>query len=330
MDNPSIGQNIIIESKLIVLSSADGEKLNGSMNSNVLFNFKDIMLRSNDIFYTTLAILDAEIPASYYNVNLSNSLTSVTRNGVNYNIIVSAGNYNALQFITEFTSVYDTATSGTLIMTFNSITGKFSLQDEAHDITIDSLGSNSYVLLGGVVGTDYVFSKTASPPNTFNSLANFLGVTRFKIMSDSLVSHNVDSNNLTTTTVIDTMGATDGDFGLSIYNSLGRESLLLAKRIQDIDIQIKDQNNNFIDFNFINWNITLVLNIHRQVGEGGNRADGIILFDKLQKITKANDILDMSKKERDAELLKIKQDTDKEIMRIDKISENDLMLENLK
>ena len=126
------------------------------------------------------------------------------------------------------------------------------------------------------------------------------------------------------------MGATDGDFGLSIYNSLGRESLLLAKRIQDIDIQIKDQNNNFIDFNFINWNITLVLNIHRQVGEGGNRADGIILFDKLQKITKANDILDMSKKERDAELLKIKQDTDKEIMRIDKISENDLMLENLK
>ena len=329
MDNVSTGQNIIVESKLIVLSSKDGEKLNGSMNSNVLFNFKDIMLRSNDIFYTTLAILDAEIPASYYNVNLSNSLTSVTRNGVKYDIIVSSGNYNALQFITEFTSVYDTATSGTLIMTFDSITGKFSLKDEAHDIIIDSLGSNSYILLGGVIGTDYTFSKTATPSNTFNSLANFLGVTRIKILSDSLVSHNVDSNNLTTTTIIDTMGASAGDFGLTIYNSLGRESLLLAKRIQDIDIQIKDQNNNFIDFNFVNWNITLILNIHRQVGEGGNTSDGIILFDKLQKILRAEDILSMSKKTRNLELAKMKKETDKKIEIIDKAKTEDLVLQDL-
>lgn len=328
MDNLPVTPNTIIETKLIVLSSKDGEKLNGSMNSNVLFNFKDIMLKSNDILLTTCAVLDAEIPASYYNVNSSNSSTSITRNGVTFTITVPSGNYNANEFITEFKSLYDTATSGTtLAMTFDTITGKYSLKDTAFDITINNTGSNSYILLGGVDGTDYVFSKTATPPNSFNSLANFLGVTRIKILSDSLVSHNVDSNNLTTTTLVDTLGASAGDFGLTVYNSLGRESLLLAKRIQSIDIQLKDQNNNFIDFNFINWNITLILNIHRQVGN--NTGDGIILFDKLQKIIRAEDILSMNKKQRDEALAKIKEDADNELKRIDVTPVENQMMDDL-
>ena len=313
MDNEPNKPHIITETRLIVLNSKDATKLNGGMNSNVIFEFNDIMLKSNDIIYTTLAVLDAEIPASYYNVNGNNNTTSVTRNGVTAALITSSGNYNALQYITEFKGKYETAFSGsTLGMTFDSITGKYSIQDTAFDITINSTGSTSYALLGGVVGTDYVFSKTATPKNSFNSLANFLGVTRIKLMSDTLVSRNVDSNNMTTTTLIDTLGASAGDFGLTVYNSLGRESLLLAKRIQEIDMQIKDQTNNFIDFNFIDWNITLILNIHRQ--SGANTGDGIINQQKLQRIIRADDIIDMTVKERDAELARISKMTDDDIL----------------
>ena len=132
-------------------------------------------------------------------------------------------------------------------------------------------------------------------------------------MSDTLVSRNIDSNNMTTTTIIDTLGASAGDFGLTVYNSLGRESLLLAKRIQEIDIQIKDQENNFIDFNFINWNITLILNIHRQ--SGVNTGDGIINHQKLQRILRTDDIINMTMKERDAELERISKMTEDEELR---------------
>ena len=313
MDNEPNKPHIITETRLIVLNSKDATKLNGGMNSNVVFEFNDIMLKSNDIIYTTLAVLDAEIPASYYNVNGNNNTTSVTRNGVTTPLITASGNYNALQYITEFKDKYETAFSGsTLDMTFDSITGKYSIQDTAFEITINSTGSTSYALLGGVVGTDYVFSKTATPKNSFNSLANFLGVTRIKLMSDTLVSRNVDSNNMTTTTLIDTLGASAGDFGLTVYNSLGRESLLLAKRIQEIDMQIKDQTNNFIDFNFIDWNITLILNIHRQ--SGANTGDGIINQQKLQRLIRADDIIDMTVKERDAELARISKMTDDDIL----------------
>jgi len=313
MDNEPNSSHLITESRLIVLNSKDATKLNGGMNSNVIFEFNDIMLKSNDIIYTTLAVLDAEIPASYYNVNENNNTTSVTRNGVTALINTTSGNYNALQYITEFKSLYETAFSGsTLDMTYDSITGKYSLKDTAFSITINNIGSTSYRLLGGVVGTDYIFSKTASPANSFNSLADFLGVTRIKLMSDTLVSRNVDSNNMTTTTIIDTLGASAGDFGLTVYNSLGRESLLLAKRIQEIDIQVKDQTNNFINFNFIDWNITLILNIHRQ--SGANTGDGIINHQKLQRILRTEDIIDMTAKERDIELAKISKMTDEDFL----------------
>ena len=312
MDNEPTKPHIIIESKLIVLNSADATKLNGGMNSNVIFEFNDVMLKSNDIVYTTLAVLDAEIPASYYNVNSINNTTSITRNSVNYNIVVSPGNYNVLQFITEFKIRYNIATSGTIAMSFDAITGKLSIQDTAFDLTINDNLSSSYILLGAVKGTSPTFSKTATPMNSFDSLANFLGITRIKLLSDTLVSRNIDSNNMTTTTVIDTLGASAGDFGLTVYNSLGRETLLLAKRIQEIDIQIKDQFNNFIDFNFTNWNISLILNIHRQ--SGSNTGDGIINYQKLQKIMRAEDILDMNKKERDDELDRISKMTDDDIL----------------
>jgi hypothetical protein len=313
MDNEPNKPHIITETRLIVLNSKDATKLNGGMNSNVIFEFNDIMLKSNDIIYTTLAVLDAEIPASYYNVNGNNNTTSITRNGVTTPVITASGNYNALEYITEFKSRYAIAFTGAnLAMSYDAIAGKYSIQDTAFEITINSTGSTSYALLGGVVGTDYIFSNTATPKNSFNSLANFLGVTRIKLMSDTLVSRNVDSNNMTTTTLIDTLGASAGDFGLTVYNSLGRESLLLAKRIQEIDMQIKDQTNNFIDFNFIDWNITLILNIHRQ--SGANTGDGIINQQKLQRLIRADDIIDMTMKERDEELARISKMTDDDIL----------------
>ena len=312
MDKPQT----IIENRLIVLNSKDAILLNGNQKSNVLFNFKDVMLKSNDIFTVTMSLLDAEIPASYYNVNVNNATTSLTRNSVTYSIVISSGNYNVLQYIDEFKTVYNTETGGTLEMTFDSITGKISMKDTAHDITINENLSTSYKLLGALEGTSPTFSKTATPSDSFDAPCNFLGVTRIKILSESLVSQNIDSHNLTTTTLIDTIGGTAGDFGLNIFNSLGRESLLLAKRIQNIDIQLRDQDNKFIDFNSIDWNISILLKIHRITS--GETGDGIINNDKLQKLISAEDLIETTKKERDEELA-----------RIDKLNDNDF-LEELK
>ena len=115
--------------------------------------------------------------------------------------------------------------------------------------------------------------------------ANFLGVTKIKVLSNALAGENFDSNNLNTTTLIDTVSATATPFGLTTFNSLGRESFVKAKRIDDIDIQVLDQNNNFINFNGINWTMTLILNTHKR--QLFSRTEGSISNDVYISLLKA-------------------------------------------
>ena len=54
------------------------------------------------------------------------------------------------------------------------------------------------------------------------------------------------------------------------------------------------------------------MNIHRQ--SGANTGDGIINQQKLQRLIRADDIIDMTVKERDAELARISKMTDDDIL----------------
>ena len=82
--------------------------------------------------------------------------------------------------------------------------------------------------------------------SSFPALANFLGITKIKVASNALAGDNYDSVSLNTSTLIDTISVTAGPFGLTVYNSLGRESFVKAKRIDEIDIQLYDQDDNGI------------------------------------------------------------------------------------
>jgi hypothetical protein len=65
--------NNIEESKLIVLNSKDADLLNGDFLSHVRFNFRDV-LRRRAIYYVGVSLMSAEIPCSFYNINV-NTLT---------------------------------------------------------------------------------------------------------------------------------------------------------------------------------------------------------------------------------------------------------------
>jgi hypothetical protein len=61
-------------------------------------------------------------------------------------------------------------------------------------------------------------------------------------------------------------------FGIIQYNnSSGRSSLLKNKVIDSIDIQILNENNQFINFNNIEWAITLAITTTRKLIEKDNK-----------------------------------------------------------
>lgn len=308
--------HIIQDTKLLSLNSKYASKLNGTQNSRVLFDFVNIIDKSKDHLYMTMAVQSAEIPSSFYNVTIKNNITRVDRDDIAaaFDITMPVGNYNADTYLAKFKELYDAVTPSNVTIALDAVTGIFNLQEALADFTIKSVGSTSYVLWGGEVGTDYVFQKAASgAAASFGFPANFLGVTKIKLSSDNLAGTNVDSSQLKTTTLIDTVSVTATPFGLTIFNSLGRETLMKAKRIEEIDLELRDQDDNLIDFNNAEWCISIIINTHRRVAFSEDKARGVIVNDKYKKRVRAQ------------ELEELRGETEKELERMDFSELDDLM-----
>lgn len=313
-DSKLINDNseIIQDTKLVSLNSKFAQRLNGTKNSRVLFDFINIIDKSKDNLFMTIAVQSAEIPASYYNVDSTNNLTKVLIGATTYNVDVSAGNYDADTYLAAFIIRYNTVTGATLTGSYSSTTGLFSLQDAANDITIKGADTTSFILWGGEENVNTVF-LSAGTASTFPYPANFLGITKIKVCSDNLAGTNVDSSQLKTTTLIDTISATAVPFGLTIFNSLGRETFMKSKRIEEIDIQLKDQDDNLIDFNNAEWSMSFIINTHRRVMFREDTGRGIIVNDKLRKA------------ERAVELVKKQGETEEELETIEFSELDDLL-----
>ena len=282
----SIEEHVITESRLISLNSKYATDLfNGDKKSSVSFDFNAIARKDAKVLYHTLAIQSAEIPASYYNVNTTNNIINLTEGGQTFSVVIPIGNYDADTFAAAFIVAHNALFTYDATLAFNTTTGKFSLMsDYASQLIVMNLAdTTSQVLLGLTTTTNYPYN--AGVPTFMDRPANFLGVVKIKVSSNALAGDNYDSVSLNTSTLIDTISTSATSFGLTIYNSLGRESFVKAKRIDEIDIQLHDQNDETIDFNGIDWNLSIILNSHRK--QMFSNDAGIINLQKLVKFEEA-------------------------------------------
>jgi hypothetical protein len=95
---------------------------------------------------------------------------------------------------------------------------------------------------------------------------NVLGITKIKISSISLSSYNFDSTNFGVSNNIGLIPVDQPSFALIVYENKSNSSFMLRdNRVDEIDLQLLDQNNNLINFNNIDWNLTLLLEITREI-----------------------------------------------------------------
>lgn len=255
--------NSIIENKIIVLNSKDGDKMNGDLLSNVRFNFRDILKKDKDIYYVSCSLLSCEIPVSFYNVNINNNILKYSINSIEYTLTVPEGNYSAITFISEFVSQFNSGGHNhTISVSFNKITGKLTTTKLIGDYDIIYLaeGTSIYEVLGFLGDTDYTISTSL----VHSYMMNLLGVKNLLIMSSSFSLENHDSKGNTNSSLIHTVSVNQPSYSLIIYqNNNTSSSRVRNKIINEIDIMIKDENNNFVDFNNTNWCMSIILNIYR-------------------------------------------------------------------
>lgn len=241
-------------SKYVNMNSANAFiKNNGTYNSDLVFKFPGLVKPEQHITSVQFQLVDAQIPVSFYNINYTNNTLNYQISSVSYSITADIGNYNfntlASQLISKFL-----INGHTFTITLNKQNGIITLATPASNFILQV--SSMFSVLGLFLSnhTSSSFSLTADYP------LNLLGITKIKIQSTNLNTYNVDSSNYGFSNNIGLIPVDQPSFGLIVYENKSTSKFLLRdNRVDEIDIQLVDQNNNLINFNNIDWNLTILI-----------------------------------------------------------------------
>lgn len=237
--------NIIKDTKKYFLVPSGGKKNNSSYNSDIEFNINGVVQDEKYILYNTVSINHAEIPYSFYVVNVYNNLLSLSTG----DIIIDRGNYNA----TSLMKFINSKLPINMILTFNSLSGKYTLTYNQPFYIKDT------TTISKLLGLDKIQYNSISNIIYFPYPANLLGTKNLYIKSNFMISNlNTSTQDYITLACIP---VSVEPYSIIMFNNFSNSSHIIKNRnLDNIEIKIYDDDNNLVNFNNIDWSITLEIN----------------------------------------------------------------------
>jgi len=237
--------NLITDTKQINLSSSTTDaRRNGILNSNLSFNIPNLLRKDKNIIYNTIKITHAEIPYSFYIINEYNNILSLSTGQIN----LTLGNYNANTFLRLLQTLLPVG----YIITFDTSTGKFTLE---YNTTFTILNNSTcYKLMG--------FEKNINYTSSGNKIimpypASFLGTKNIYIKCPNIILDNYNTQTKDYITLL-SIPANVPPYGIILYeNTSNMKNVIKNNHLDRLEIFIYDDDNNLIDFNNIDWSITI-------------------------------------------------------------------------
>lgn len=246
------------DNRIISVNSKYAQLKNGTLKSDVVFNFKGIVKDDDNIIQKYITIIDAQIPVSFYTINSTNKVLTVILGANTYTLNITNGNYNATSLITELKTKIATIPGLTATIVINKSTGKltFTFSSSVQLVYATSTLASILGLTANLTGT----SITLQQP------LNLLGIKKLNIKSNSLQVSNFSSENLGNASILLSIPNNEAQFNMISFtnqNSLNN-CVLNADIVDVIDIQIVDETNTLLDFNNQDWSMTLGISIERE------------------------------------------------------------------
>lgn len=255
-----------IDQRLIILNSDHATQNNGTFLSDVNFRFIGLLQDDADVEEITIQVQNAQIPNSFYNINVYTNVLNITYGGTPYTLTLTRGNYNSTTLINEIIAQLATFSITNITITISSITGIITFTSVS-TLVIQPTGTLNKTL-GFVVGTTYtsVGGILVAP-----FPLNLLGLLKLKIASYELQTGNFDSSVDGTLNILATIPIESGSFGLILYDNISNtQSIIRNPTLDGFDLKIYGDDNNLVNFNNVGWNITLLLSITRRRREKSN------------------------------------------------------------
>lgn len=254
------------ETKIISLNASDGTCNNGSYLSDITFNTNNLFNSSDDVLNTYIEITNAQIPVSFYILNYTcNVFKMKVDTDPDMIMTIPVGNYTSTTLLALLNTLH-----ANMIFSFDKTTGKINITHNRPFIIYNNFQYSIGSILGFDVNTvNYSVGTsnpyTLTPPN----LLNLLGIKKLNIFSSDLEIHNMASganNNTVYSSLVGVIPNSAPPYGMIDYRNYSNiQSNITNKNIDTINIQVKDENLNFINFNNISFTITLILHIERKL-----------------------------------------------------------------
>lgn len=242
--------NTLTDSKKIFLSPS-GADIKNSLFSELTYNIQGLVKKDKSIIYNTIRIIHAEIPYSFYIVNQYNNKLNLSTG----NIVIPNGNYNANTFMVAIKSLLPVG----MDITFNTTNGKFTF---TYNSEFQIYNTSTCYKLIGLNKANY--SSTSGTLVCVNP-ANFLGSKNIYIKAKNIILENFNTTTKDYST-LSSIALSVPPFGIVMYdNSSASKNLIKNSQLDYLNIEICDEDNNLVDFNGIEWTITLEIETTIQV-----------------------------------------------------------------
>jgi len=246
------------DNRLITLNSQDGEQMNSTYLSNIRFNFSGLLQDSDNLLRTYITVLNAQIPVSFYIIDETDNILYYTDNSVSKTLELTPANYNGNQMVTALNTGF----------TANSSPITCFLAPQTGILYFTITGSTSITFLStstvkSILGFDVDISSSSLLKLPYQ--LNLLGKKKLFINSNNLRNSAFTSKSFSSVQTIATIPVDQPPYNMINYTSISdlERNILFNRSLDVIDIQIVDEDNKYINFQNINWSITLCLTIEK-------------------------------------------------------------------
>jgi len=269
-----------MDSHQIYVNSSNADLyINGSMKSNITFFFSDVIQTNKRMVEKRISIVNCQFPVSFYLFNASNN--QIIINGVIQYFPI--GNYNINNFITTWQSSFGSLWT----LTYNKIINKIIISYPT-SFTISDNKFSFFNILGLVNDTSYT--------STYNGTSyilscpyccDFSGIPCIDIKTATFNLNNTDSYHGSRTNTIASIPVNSKN--IVYYNNYTHyNSIFKNTHLEELNLMIQDENDNFIDFNNLNWSITFQIDVIYEHIEDIDTLDDVYNNLRKKKIDKLN------------------------------------------
>ena len=281
-----------ISSNIVHIRSKDATQLTAGYNSHFKFILEDpIKIKQGEQINVTMS--SAEIPYSFYNVStdVNNTGIMVDDGGAEFNF--TNGNYS----IYDIRDAITASTDITFSATFDIKSMKLTLTNtDSSPHTINWGSSSAAKMLGFDDNPDNNDTVPAGGTTTSDFVVN-LCTDHSLMVRSNIASANVQSTTHSNSTILQKISIDQNGFGMIYLNTDDYRTVNVSQtpQIDEVELKITDQNNNLIQFNNVNYELSIIFQVYEKIIDTNHGNDRINIrkkfVNRLQRRVNDNPII---------------------------------------